>query len=33
MVKDSKTSDFGNYDFCAKKNQSFEWKTTLVIGL
>ena len=29
MVKDSKTGDFGNYDFSQKKNQNFEWKTTL----
>ena len=28
MVKDSKTGDFGNYDF-SRKNQNFEWKTTL----
>ena len=28
MVKDSKTSDFGNYDF-SRKNQNFEWKTNL----
>ena len=29
MVKDSKTGDFGNYDF-SRKNQNFEWKTTLI---
>ena len=29
MVKDSKTGEFGNYD-CLRKNQNFEWKTTLI---
>ena len=28
MVKDSKTGDFGNDNF-SRKNQNFEWKTTL----
>ena len=30
MVKDSKTDDFGNYDF-SRKNQNFEWRTTLTL--
>ena len=28
MVKDSKTGDFGNYDFW-RKHQNSEWKTIL----
>ena len=28
MFKDSKTDDFGNYNF-SQKNQNSEWKTTL----
>ena len=28
MVEDSKTGEFGNNDF-SRKNQNFEWKTTL----
>ena len=31
MVKDTKPGDFGNYDF-SRKNQNFEWKTTLKRG-
>ena len=31
MVKDSKTGDFGNYDF-SRKNPNFEWKSTLSRG-